>query len=278
MRVGILSGSGSYEWPGLVERRPRTLATRHGEVAVTAGRIGDVEVVHVSRHGPGHARLSNQVQHRANLAALLECEVAAVISLTVCGAVDPAVPLGALVVFDELHFPSNRLPDGSLCTWYDQPGDAARGHWIPDSPFCQPLRAALLGAAAARRLPVVDSGCYGHVDGPRFNTRSEISAWGAIGVTAVSQTAGPEVVLAGEAELPLALVGYVTDYANGVAPPEPVDALLTRMAASSAVFAALVEQTLGSLPGTALPAPGVVFRFEATPDPGPAVAVMAEAP
>ena len=36
------------------------------------------------------------------------------------------------------------------------------------------------------------------------------------GVTAVSQTAGPETVLAGEAVLPYALVGYATDYANGV--------------------------------------------------------------
>ena len=36
------------------------------------------------------------------------------------------------------------------------------------------------------------------------------------GVTVVSQTAGPETVLAGEAEIPYALLGYATDYANGV--------------------------------------------------------------
>ena len=35
-------------------------------------------------------------------------------------------------------------------------------------------------------------------------------------MTAVSQTAGPETVLAGEAEIPYALLGYATDYANGV--------------------------------------------------------------
>jgi 5'-methylthioadenosine phosphorylase len=51
------------------------------------------------------------------------------------------------------------------------------------------------------------TGCYGHVEGPRFNTRTEIAALAAAGVVAVSQTAGPEVVLAAEAELPMALVG-----------------------------------------------------------------------
>ena len=72
-----------------------------------------------------------------------------------------------------------------------------------------------------------DGGCYGHVDGPRFNTRAEIRMLQAAGVTAVSQTAGPETVLCGEAELPYALLGYATDYANGVTPePTPVEELV----------------------------------------------------
>ena len=79
-----------------------------------------------------------------------------------------------------------------------------------------------------------DGGCYGHVDGPRFNTRAEIRGLAAAGVTAVSQTAGPETVLAGEAELPFALVGYATDYANGVqAEATPVERLLELIAAST---------------------------------------------
>ena len=57
-------------------------------------------------------------------------------------------------------------------------------------------------------------------------------------MTAVSQTAGPETVLAGEAELPFALVGYATDYANGVqAEATPVERLLELIAASTETFA-----------------------------------------
>ena len=60
-------------------------------------------------------------------------------------------------------------------------------------------------------------------------------------MTAVSQTAGPETVLAGEAELPFALVGYATDYANGVqAEATPVERLLELIAASTDTFARLL--------------------------------------
>jgi 5'-methylthioadenosine phosphorylase len=49
--------------------------TRFGEVEVTAGRLAGVEVLHVSRHLPGHARVSNHVTHRANMPALAAREV-----------------------------------------------------------------------------------------------------------------------------------------------------------------------------------------------------------
>ena len=50
-----------------------------------------------------------------------------------------------------------------------------------------------------------------------------------------SQTAGPETVLAGEAEIPYALLGYATDYANGVKPdePTPVEELVRLIGAST---------------------------------------------
>ena len=58
---------------GLRGRRPRaTSTTRYGDALVTEGRMGGADVLHVSRHGEGHKRLSNQVQHRANIAALKE--------------------------------------------------------------------------------------------------------------------------------------------------------------------------------------------------------------
>jgi purine nucleoside phosphorylase len=243
VRVGVITGTGTYELPGL--------------------EAAGIEVVHVSRHEPGHRRLSNQVDHRANIRWLQEQRVEAIVAVTVCGAVDPSVPLGSLIVFDDLHFLANRFADGSICTLHETPGAADRGHWIYEGPFAEGVRAALLEGAREAGVPARDGGCYGHVDGPRFNTRAEIRSLALAGVTAVSQTAGPETVLAGEAEIPYALLGYATDYANGVTEqPTPVEELVRLIGASGATFSSVLAKALPLLAGADLTPPGTIYRFE----------------
>ena len=260
MAIGIRTGSGTYALPGFEGTGPESVETAWGEALVSRGTWAGVDVLHISRHGAGHPRLSNHVTHLANIAALKAEGATAVLAVTVCGAVDPRAELGSLVCFDDLHFVSNRLPDGSLCTFFTEPGASERAHWIYEGPFSDGLRSALLAGAAEAGIAVRDGGCYGHVDGPRFNTRAEIRGLAACGVTAVSQTAGPETVLCGEAELPYALLGYLTDYANGVKDEAtPVATLVEMMAASTDAFAAVLQ---AALPRVAAPAPpGVVYRF-----------------
>jgi 5'-methylthioadenosine phosphorylase len=263
VKVGVITGTGTYALPRLEAAPPEPFSTRFGDALLARGRLGDVEVLHVSRHGEGHKRLSSQVTHRANVVALRELGADCVLAVTVCGAVDPTLPLGSLIVFDDLHFLSNRLADGSLCTLYDTPGDPARGHWIYEDPFSADLRSALLEACGELGVPVRGGGCYGHVDGPRFNTRAEIRSLASAGVTAVSQTAGPETVLCGEAELPYALLGYATDYANGVVEEAtPVAELLRLIERSTEVFAETVAAAVSQLRATPPPSTGTVYRFE----------------
>jgi purine nucleoside phosphorylase len=263
MAIGILTGSGTYALPGFAGEGPAPVATPWGDALVSRGEWAGVDVLHVSRHGPGHPRLSNHVDHRANVAALKSLGATGVLAVTVCGAVEAAAPLGSLVCFDDLHFLSNRLPDGGLCTFFTEPGARERGHWIYEGPFSEPLRRALLDGAAEAGVEVRDGGVYGHVDGPRFNTRAEIRGLAACGVTAVSQTAGAETVLCGEAELPYALLGFLTDYANGVqAEATPVETLTAMMAASTDAFARVLRAAV-PLAAAAAPGPtGVVLRFE----------------
>ena len=263
MRIGVVTGSGTYALPGF-DGEPQDVATRFGPARVTVGAFGGAQVLHVARHGEAHARLSSAVTHQANISALRALGADAILAMTVCGATDPSIELGSLIVFDDLHFPANRLGDGSLCTLYDEPGMSGRGHWIFDSPFSQPLRGVLLDAARAAGHAVRDGGCYGHVDGPRFNTRSEIRMLMSAGVTAVSQTAGPETVLAGEAEIPYALLGYATDYANGVKPdePTPVDELVRLIGASTQTFAAVLEAAVPRVAKAQLGPVGTHFRFD----------------
>ena len=125
----------------------------------------------------------------------------------------------------------------------------ARAHWILHG---GPFSAGRARGAGGRRRgeaghPARDGGTYGHVDGPRFNTPSEIAELARCGVTAVSQTAGPETVLCGELELPFALIGFVTDYANEVMPgePTPVAKMIELMGQSTAIFADVLRGAPG---------------------------------
>lgn len=261
--MGILTGSGTYALPGFEGDGPAEVATPYGPAFVSSGLFAGADVLHVARHRAGHELLSSQVTHQANVWALRERGARGVLAATVCGALDPELELGTLVVFDDLHFLANRLPDGSICTLHTEPGAPGRGHWIFDRPFSAPLRAALLEGAREAGHAVRDGGCYGHVDGPRFNTRTEIRMLQQAGVTVVSQTAGPETVLCGEADLPYALIGYATDYANGVAAETtPVEELVRLIGASTQTFA----ETLAAAVPRAVAAPlepnGTHYRFD----------------
>jgi purine nucleoside phosphorylase len=256
MRIGIVTGSGTYALEGLEGAEPRTVPTAAGEVPVTVGALGGVEVVHLARHRDGHELVSHQVTHRANVLAMRELEVDAVLAATVCGTCDPDAELGSLVVFDDLHFLQNRLPDGSPCTLHTEPGAPGRGHWVFEDPFSPALRTALLQAARDAGLAVRDGGVYGHVDGPRFNTKAEIRSLTAVGVTAVSQTAGPETVLFGEAGIPYGLIGFQTDYANGISDvATPVSTLMDLIAKSTTSFSSVLA---GAIPLVATAPPGPV--------------------
>ena len=240
------------------------MKTPFGEASVTRGRYAGVDALHLSRHGAGHVRLSNQVTHRANIWALNELGATAVIACTACGAVNPSIELGSLIVFDDLHFISNRLPDGSQCTFFERQGDPQQGHWIlHGGPFSPEVRTVLLRAAAQTGYGARDGGAYGYVDGPRFNTPCEIAQLAQCGVTAVSQTAGPETVLCGELELPFALIGFVTDYANQVRPDEPSAAqtLTELMRRSTKILGEVLAEALPRLASVAAVPAGSVLRL-----------------
>ena len=93
-------------------------------------------------------------------------------------------------------------------------------------------------------IPEAFSGLtYGHVNGPRFNSKKEIQFLQNY-CDAISQTCGPEVILANELELPYVLLGFGVDYANGVTEPTPIETLNAHMAKSKEVFTKLLTELL----------------------------------
>ena len=254
--LAIISGTGFYDFPGLEEGRGLEITTKYGKVLLRRGVIAGKEIVFLARHGKKHRILPNLINYRANLTALQMLETKAIISTTVCGVLDPEIPLAKLAVFDDLYFPDNRLPSGEACTVYDEKGHRLRGHYIFGKPFSEELNEQIIAAAENPITQVV----YAHVNGPRFNSRAEIRMLKNY-ASFISQTAGPEVILAGELEIPFSLIGFGVDYANGVKEvPTPIEVLTENIKKSKSVFTTVIKKLL-----EAYQAPrfgGFIYRFE----------------
>src|SRR5918992_4724391 len=243
--IGIITGSGIYRLAGDTE--PYQVETRFGEAEVEVTGVGPWTVGSISRHGAGHHHLPHTVPHQAHLAALEQLGARAVLATTAVGVVDPGIPLGRPILFDDLFFPANLLPNGEACTIFTEPGDPERGHLIWTEPFAPRLRRRLELAAGNSGLGVTSGGTYAHTNGPRFETQAEIRWLGAAGATAVSQTCGPEVVLAGELGISYGLVGFPVNYATGVAGHVTGEELGRLLALSSEVLPRLVLRATETL-------------------------------
>ncbi len=261
MTLALISGSGFYDLPELSQTEIQTLQTPFGEVAYRQGNWQGQELIFIARHGWRHSHLSHQVEHRAHLWACHALKAEAVLACSVVGVVNPDLPLGQLLLPNELYFPDNRLADGSACTIFNTPGASGRGHFISGSHFNQALAEQFKAAAVKTSLTLSSDLTYGQVQGPRFNSRSEIRALAQAGVDCISQTLGPEAVLAGELELPYAALCFGVDYANGVqAEPTPIATLQANLKASKSQFLELLSSFLTDYQPVNFE--GFVFRFD----------------
>jgi len=130
-----------------------------------------------------------------------------VVATAVSGAIDPALPLGALVLIDQFIDATRGRSD----TYFN---DEVR-HTDMTDPYDPALRQVLREAAVQTGVAVIDGGTYVCTNGPRFETPAEIAMYRNAGATLVGMTGYPEVALARELDLPYASVGLVSNAAAG---------------------------------------------------------------
>ena len=123
--IGLITGSGFAELPALRDKVPETVDTPYGPVTVTKARWeGEHELAFIARHGSDHSIAPHLINYRANIAALREVGVRAVLATAVSGAITSGFEPGELVlVTDFLNFTSGR-PDtffDTLQVWFATP-------------------------------------------------------------------------------------------------------------------------------------------------------------
>ena len=101
--LGIIGGSGLYEIDDLEDRREEQVETAWGKPSdvLVRGRIGEVELVFLPRHGRGHRITPTEVPYRANIAALKAAGVTDILSISACGSLKEEYAPGDFVAADQ---------------------------------------------------------------------------------------------------------------------------------------------------------------------------------
>jgi 5'-methylthioadenosine phosphorylase len=214
-RIGIFGGSGFYSF--LTDVQEVEVETPYGapSAPISIGRIEDVAVAFLPRHGVAHQYPPHMINYRANVWALKELGVERIIGPCAAGSLDRRVRPGDFVVSDQLVDRTTARRD----TFYDGPETT---HVSYADPYCPVLRSLAIETARSLDISVHEKGTVVTIQGPRFSTRAESKWFQDAGWEVINMTQYPEAYLARELEICYANVALITDYDVGVEGEEPV--------------------------------------------------------
>lgn len=243
--IGIIGGSGLYAIDALEDAEWRDVATPWGPPSdqVLHGRIGDVALRFLPRHGRGHRIPPHEVNARANIDALKRCGCTDLLAISSVGSLQEELAPGRFVVVDQFIDRTRQRPSSFF-------GTGMVAHVSMAEPVCERLSAFAAAAVTAAGGDVASGATYLAMEGPQFSTRAESLLYRQWGADVIGMTAMPEARLAREAELPYALVGMVTDYDcwRGEAAFVEVSDVIEQMTVNGAVARAAVERFVADLP------------------------------
>jgi len=174
------------------------------------------------RHGWPHRLLPNQINYRAQAAALAAVGVGALLTTSSVGVMTPELPLYRPLRVADVLMPDNRLPDGSACTLFTEP-QPGQGHLVLDDGLCSTALGAQLERLADKAgAPLAGEAVFAYVGGPRTKTPAENRYWAAAGAQVNAMTLAPELVLANELGIASAalVVGHKYSLPDRPAPPD----------------------------------------------------------
>jgi len=205
--IGIIGGSGFYQMPGMEAVEQIDLDTPFGKPSdpFFRGRIGDVDVVFLARHGKGHRLLPGEINFRANVFGMKTLGVEYLVSISSAGSLKEEIKPGEMVVPDQFLDRTFKRP----ATFF---GGGIVVHVSLADPVCPRLASMVETASRDAGAVVHKGGVYLCIEGPQFSSRAESRLYRSWGADVISMTAMQEARLAREAELCYAVLVLVTDY------------------------------------------------------------------
>lgn len=209
-KVAIIGGSG-LEDPNIL-KSPQIIKvdTPFGEPTseLTCGKIGNIDVVILSRHGKKHTIPPTQVNNRSNIWALKEQGCDYILATTACGSLREEIGRGDLVILDQfIDFTKHRKT-----TFFEEFEPGEMKHTVMADPFDSKLRNLLIETSEELKLKFHKTGTVVSIEGPRFSTRAESNMFRIWGADVINMSVAPEAILANEIGIPYAAIAMSTDY------------------------------------------------------------------
>jgi len=216
-KIGIIGGSGLDDPKLLKDYDEIDIKTKYGKPssALVTGKIKDVEVVILARHGKDHSVHPTGVNYRANIRALKDVGCTHIIATTAVGSLREEIKPGHIVFPDQfIDFTKKRE-----YTFFDE-GEVV--HTSMADPFSEHIRNKLIEVSNNLGLKYHPKGTVVTIEGSRFSTRAESHMFRLIGADIINMSTVPEVSLAKELGFEYATVAMSTDYDCWKENEEPV--------------------------------------------------------
>ena len=156
------------------------------------------------------------INTRANLYALKELGVSAVLDWAPAGAVDHSIALGDLVLASDVVDLTSKRVD----TFFP---NSALGYLRQFPVFCRTLQRIVAQVLYDTHLPLRPASAVAVTEGPRLETPAEIRRIAGMGAQLVTHLLAPEVFLARELQMCYVGLLYVVNYAETGSKHTPFD-------------------------------------------------------
>ncbi len=214
MAIAIIGGTGFTAIKDIALIRQHTIETPYGKPSSDIMELSwhNQSVFFLARHGNPHTIAPHQVNYRANIWALQQCQVDTILAVNAVGSMIHAP--GSLVIPHQLiDYTFGR--EQSFFIQDDTGQDLALQHIDFTHPYTEAVRQKLLLAGKKTHIALMDKGVYAVTQGPRLETMAEVDRLAQDGCDIIGMTAMPEAALARELQINYACCAIVVNWAAG---------------------------------------------------------------
>lgn len=211
-KLAIIGGTGLNLIDDLKTSTTKILNTPFGTPSgpYLCGSYFGKDIIFLARHGNPHAIPPHKINYRANIWGLKELDVTEIISVAAVGGITPKMAPTTLILPDQIIDYSY----GREHTFFSDNIESVT-HIDFTFPYCQQLCSQLIKIAKNEDISIIPKGTYGCTQGPRLESKAEISRMERDGCDIVGMTGMPEAALAKELNINYSCIAVVANWAAG---------------------------------------------------------------